>query len=230
MNLADSLKSVLKNKSHHIFSDLWKEDVANILTDIGHDIAQLAKSGVSSVKNLKSNGIKFNFKEIVESGADALLILKVLPERVSEAYKYFNYDLQDELEKMDDPKQKKIFGLKVFGALSSFTIGSIYSVKKSASDFSLKGLKRKNAFTQFIIAEIIFKISQLFIHKFLNEVEKLVTDEDDLRNVRYFKELVTSRKQTEDDLQTVEEIEESDPAIRIVENLKYYIMTGKRLT
>ncbi len=230
MNLADSLKSVLKNKSHHIFSDLWKEDVANILSDIGHDIAELAKSGVNSVKNFKSNGIKFNFKEVVESGADALLILKVLPERVSEAYKYFNYDLQDELEKMEDPKQRKIFGLKVFGALSSFTIGSIYSVKKSASDFSLKGLKRKNAFTQFIIAEIIFKLSQLFIHKFLNEVEKLVTDEEDLKNVRYFKELISHRKNMDDDVQAVEEIEESDPAIRIVENLKYYIMTGKRLT
>lgn len=230
MNLADSLKSVLKNKSHHIFTDLWKEDVANILRDIGSDIAQVAKSGVKSFKDIKNQGIKFNLKETLESGADALLILKVLPGRVKDGFNFFREDLADEMEKQSNGKNKKIFVLKVFGALTSFTVSSIYSVKKSAGDFSLKGLRRKNAFTQFIIAEIIFKLSQLFIHKFLNEVEKLVTEEEDLKNVRYFKELISDRAQMEANAKNMEDLEKSDPAIRIVENLKNYIMTGKRLT
>lgn len=230
MNLADSLKSVLKNKSHHIFSDVWKEDVARIVRDIGADIAQLAKSGASSFRHIKQHGIKFNFKETLESGADALLIIKVLPERIKEAFKFFNYDFHDELEKIQEPKLKKIFVLKVFGALTSFTIGSIYSVRKSATEFSMKGLRRRNAFTQFIIAELIFKISQLFIHKFLNEVEKLVTDEEDLKNVRYFKELVSDRSQMQETAEDIEGLEDTDPAILVVQNLKNYIMTGKRLT
>lgn len=230
MNLADSLRSVLKNKSHHIFTDLWKEDVANILRDIGSDIAQVAKSGAKSFKDIKNHGIKLNLKETLESGADALLILKVLPGRVKDGFHFFREDLADEIEKLTDGKQKKIFVLKVFGALTSFTVGSIYSVKKSAGEFSLKGLRRKNAFTQFIIAEIIFKLSQLFIHKFLNEVEKLVTDEEDLKNVRYFKELISDRAQMEASAENMEDLEPSDPAIRIVENLRNYVMTGKRLT
>lgn len=226
MNLADSLKSVLKNKSHHIFTDLWKEDAAKIVREIGTDIGHMAKT----VRSIKDRNFKFNFKELLESGADALLILKVLPERVKEAYKYFHYDLQDEFEKIEDPKQKKILGLKIFGALTSFTIGSIYTIRKSAADFSMKGLRRRNAFTQFIIAEVIFKLSQIFISKFLNEVEKLVTDEDDLKNVRYFKDLLSDREQMLANAEIMEVLEEADPAIRIVENLKYYIMTGKRLT
>lgn len=226
MNLADSLKSVLKNKSSHIFSDLWKEDGIRIVRDIGTDLSQMAKSA----RSFKDRGFKFNLKELIESGADALLILKVLPDRVSEAYKYFHYDLQDEFEKIEDPKQKKILGLKIFGALTSFTIGSIYSVRKSAADFSMKGLRRRNAFTQFIIAEVIFKLSQLFISKFLLEVEKLVTDEEDLKNVRYFRDLLSDREQLMANADNLEVLEETDPAIRIVENLKYYIMTGKRLT
>ena len=230
MNLADSLKSVLKNKSHHIFSDMWKEDVAKIVRDIGTDIAQLLKTGASSVRNIKQHGLKFNFKETLESGADALLILKVLPDRIREAFKYFNYDFHDELEKIKDPKLKKIFVLKVFGALTSFTIGSIYSVRKSATEFSMKGLRRRNAFTQFIIAEVIFKLSQLFFHKFLNEVEKLVTDEEDLKNVRYFKDLVSDRSQMQENAEEMQELEDTDPAILVVQNLKSFIMTGKRLT
>jgi hypothetical protein len=230
MNLADSLKSVLKNKSHHIFNDMWKEDVAHIIRDIGDDIAHMAKSGAKSFKHLKNHGLKINVKEMLESGADALLILKVLPGRVKDGFHFFREDLADELEQQTDSKHKKIFALKVFGALTSFTVGSIYSVKKSAGDFSIKGLKRKNAFTQFIIAEIIFKISQLFIHKFLTEAEKLITDEEDLKNVRYFKELISDRSQMEANAEKMEEFEASDPAIRIVENLRNYIMTGKRLT
>lgn len=230
MNLADSLKSVLKNRSHHIFSDMWKEDVAKIVRDIGADIAQLMKSGASSVRHIKSHGLKFNFKETLESGADALLILKVLPERIREGFKYFNYDFHDELEKIPDPKLKKIFVLKVFGALTSFTIGSIYSVKRSATEFSMKGLRRRNAFTQFIIAEVIFKLSQLFFHKFLHEVEKLVTDEEDLKNVRYFKDLVSDRTQMRETAENIQGVEETDSAILVVQNLKNYIMTGKRLT
>lgn len=230
MNLADSLKSVLKNRSHHIFNDLWKEDVLRILREIGNDVAHMAKSGVSSVRNIRQHGIKFNFKETLESGADALLILKVLPERIREAFKYFNYDFHDELEKISDPKLKKIFVLKVFGALTSFTIGSIYSVRKTATEFSMKGLRRRNAFTQFIIAEVIFKLSQLFIHKFLNEVEKLVTDEEDLKNIRYFKELVSDRSQMQENANEMQDLEVTDPAILVVQNLKNFIMTGKRLT
>jgi len=190
----------------------------------------MLKSGVSSVKNIKHHGFKFNFKETLESGADALLILKVLPERIREGFKHFNYDFHDELEKIPDPKLKKIFVLKVFGALTSFTIGSIYSVKKSATEFSMKGLRRRNAFTQFIIAEIIFKLSQMFFHKFLNEVEKLVTDEEDLKNVRYFKDLVSDRSQMQENAEEMQDIEDTDPAILVVQNLKSYIMTGKRLT
>lgn len=230
MNLADSLKSVLKNKSHHIFSDMWKEDVTRIVRDIGTDIAQLAKSGAGSLRHIKQHGLKFNFKESLESGADALLILKVLPERIREAFKFFNYDFHDELEKIHDPKLKKIFVLKVFGALTSFTIGSIYTVRKSATEFSMKGLRRRNAFTQFIIAEVIFKLSQLFIHKFLHEVEKLVTDDEDLKNIRYFKELVTDRSQMQENAEKMQNLEETDSAILVVQNLKNYIMTGKRLT
>lgn len=229
MNLADSLKSVLKNKSHHIFADLWKRDVTTVLHDIAQDVANLAKTGLKSVHGLKTRRSKFSLKETMESGADALLILKILPGRVKEAFQHFNHDLHDELEKQD-AKQKKIFILKVFGALTSFTLGSIYSVKRSTGEFSLKGLRRKNAFTQFIIAEIIFRISQLFIQKFLLEVEKLVTDDEDLKNIRYFRELITDRKEIENAEETNLSSEISDPAIRLVENLKNYIMTGKRLT
>lgn len=228
MNIADSMKNVLRTKSQIIFNDIWRDDLKNILMDISDDISHMIKSGASSFKNLKRNKFRFNFKEMVDSGTDALLIFKVLPGRVKDGFMHFKDDLQHELEKLEDSKHKTFFCLKVFGALSSFTIGTIYGFKRGTADFTIKGLKRKNAFTQFIVAEIVFKISQLFIQRFLDEVEKEVNDPDELKNLRYFKELISSRSKLENHKNSEPDELPGDPAIIIVENLKTYIMTGKR--
>jgi dsDNA-binding SOS-regulon protein len=226
MNLADSMKSVLKNKSN-IFTDFWKEDLKMILSEVGEDFMRLFKNSNASVKQLRNTKLKVSAKEAFESGADFLIILKLLPSRIREGFTYFRSDLIDELEKFPDQKHKTIFSLKVLGALTSFTIGSIYSLKKGTADFSLKGLRRKNAFTQFIVAEIIFRVSQVFLQRFLDEVEKEVTEPEDLKNLRYFKGLLLQRSKAEDG--SHENVpEHGDRSIQIVENLKKYIMTGKR--
>lgn len=228
MNLADSMKKILRGKGHNIFADFWKDDVQKILKDVGQDFAHMAKSGASSYRDVKKNGIKITAKEMYESATDTLLIFKVLPARISEGFLHFKEELLQELDNQPDQKHRTIFSLKVIGALTSFTLSTIYSIKRGKTDFSFTGLKRRNAITQFIVAELVFKMSQVFISRFLTELEKEVSDPDDLKNVRYFKELISDRAKADENHDINETPVEHDRAIEIVEGLKHFIMTGKR--
>jgi hypothetical protein len=225
MNLADSLKHVLKNKSQNILSDFWKRDLKVILTSFGNDIGQMYKSGAASLKNLKETGAKLSVKEMGESLTDAFLIVKVLPGRIKEAFIFFKDDLLLELDNQPDAKQKAIFSFKILGALTSFILGIIYNVKRGQTEINLKGLKTRNAFTKFIVAELIFKITQHFFQRFLQELETELTDPEDIKNIRYFRQLLSDRSELPQD----SELDPSDKSIEIVENFRNYILTGKRI-
>lgn len=229
MNLADSVKYVLKNKSQNVFKEFWKDDLANFFSESKSDISHFFKSSFEQFKKLKRGGVKISAKEMLESASDALTIFKVIPRRVKEGFAYFREDFIEELEKKTDQKQKTIFCLKVMGTLSSFIVGAVYNLKIGKSDLGFVGIRTKNAFTQFLVAELIFKISQVLIIKFLTEVEKQMEDPDELNNVRYFKTLLSDRDKIESERENLgEEASPGDPSIVIVDELKNYIMTGKR--
>lgn len=225
MNLADSVKYIFKNKSSHFVKELWKEDLKTIATDVTNDVTYFMRKAPSSLKSFKNKKPRINAREFFESSADMLLILKVFPGRIKRGFGFFKDDFLDELEKFPDQKQKTIFVLKVFGAISSFSLGAFYNLKIGKTDFALVGLRRRNAFTRFLVAELIFKISRRMMQRFLNELEILVTEKDDLNHVRYFKELLADRTKA---LEVIKEapLEQGDRAIEIVESLKTYIMKG----
>lgn len=225
MNLADSLKHVLKNKSQHILTEFLSRDLKIILSNFSDDISKMYRSGKTSLKNLRHDGVKLSFKEMGESIIDAFLILKVMPLRIREAFGYFKEELLQELDQQNDPKGKALLSFKVLGALTSFILGVIYNVKRGQTEFSMKGLRHRNAFTKFIVAELIFKITQHFFLRFLQELEQELTDPDDLKNVRYFRQLLSD--QALPDEESVD-TQGGDRAIEMVENFKNYILTGKR--
>jgi hypothetical protein len=225
MNIADSLKHVLKSKSQNILSDFLSRDLKIILTSFSKDVSHMYKSGASSLHQIKNGGVKFSPMDIHEAMVDSWLILKVFPRRVKEALVFFKDDLLEELEKQADPKQKAIFSFKVLGTITSFTLGIIYNVKRGQTEFNLKGLKRRNAFTRFIVAELIFKITQHFLQRILSEVEQELTDPEDKKSIRYFRQLLAERSELAEAYG--DEID-ADKAIEIIEDFKNHILTGKR--
>ena len=225
MNIADSLKHVLKSKSQNILSDFWSRDLKIILSSFSEDISHMYKSGTSSLHQIRNGGVKLSARDIQEAIVDSWLILKVLPRRVKDALVYFKDDLLEELEKQSDSRQKAIFSFKVLGALTSFTVGMIYNVKRGQTEFNLKGLKRRNAFTRFIVAELIFKITQHFLLRILSEVERDLTDPEDKNNIRYFRQLLAERNEMSE---TPDDENGADKAIEIIEDFKNHILTGKR--
>lgn len=225
MNLADSVKYIIKNKSSHVVKELWKEDLKTIILDVANDLTYFMRRAPTSLKSFKKHKHKINAKELLESTADSLLIIKVLPGRIKRGFSFFKEDFLIEMEKLPDQKHKTIFVLKVFGAISGFAIGTFYNLNIGKTDFALVGLRRRNAFTRFLVAELIFKISRRMMQRFLNELEQVVSEKDDMDHVRYFKELLADRTKAME-LIKGNPIEPGDRAIEIVESLKTYIMKG----
>ncbi len=227
MNLAESMKYVLKNKGQNLFSTFWKEDVKIVLKDMKKDMGQLVKSGSGKIKEFKKQSLKETVADIKDSALDAVTIFRILPSRIKQAFIYFREDLLKELEDLPEQKDKTIFCLKIIGVLSSFTLTALYGAKKTRGDLSLKGLKRTTAFTQMLAAELVMRVSQVFVLRFISEVESQMSDDEELKKLRYFKSLLSDGSKNFQAFKD-EPLEEGDAAVRIVESLRTFILTGVR--
>jgi hypothetical protein len=220
MNLTESMKYVFKNKGTNLLSDFWKEDLRSILREVKDDVTHAFNT--SSDKKFRPN-----LSDWRDSAFDALTIIRHTPHRVKKGFAYFQEDFLKELENQKDSKEKAIFCLKVLGALTSFAISAAYGVRKARVDMYLPGIKNsRSAFTQFLLTELILKMSRLFIMRFISEVEKQISDVEELKKLDFFKKMLSENQKQ--DVDEVIEAMPGDKAFEIVESLKSYVMTGKK--
>lgn len=229
MNVAESMKHVLKNQSQALFTNFWKDDLKVILLEMKSDVRKLVSEGPSRFKSLKKKGFKNTITDVFEATVDTVTVFRLIPKRLKQGFQFFREDFLEELEKLEDQKLKTMFSLKVIGALSSFAVGAFYGFKKSQTDISFKGLRRKGAFTQYIVMELVFRVSHLFILRFINEIEKNITDQDESKKLKYFKRMLSDPKNVKPE-NGIEPSLEVDKSFEIVEDLKNYVITGERNT
>lgn len=228
MNLAESMKHVLMAKGQMIFTQFWKDDLTLIARDFKKDFVDLGKSSRHKLKTLKRQSIKETALEIKESAVDTVLIFKVIPGRIRDGFIIFQDQLLAELESLPDQKQKTIFCLKVIGALGGSTLSAFRGMRKGGNSLNFSGLRIRNAFTHYVVTELVFKLSQVFILRFLSEVEKELTDEHDRKNIKFFKDILSDNARLEEsELFHETPLEPGDRALAIVEGLRNYIMTGQ---
>lgn len=227
MNIVDSIKHVLKNnEGESFFVMFWKKDLSVYLLEMGKTLKSAFGSKDSLMKSYKDKGLNGSLKGMKDSAVDTAIVLKNAPRRVQEAFSYFRDDLVRELEELPDQKQRAIFCMKIIGALTSFSLGAVQNIKRSRRDQPFLGLKNKNALTQFLMAEVVLKVSQLFILRFMSEIETQLDSEDEIRRLRYFKTLL--KNAADPDFGPSDTDLDQDEAIHIVEALKNYILTGQR--
>ncbi len=219
MNISESIKHVLKNERQNFFASFWKDDVGLVAREISQDFFQFLKQG----DRLRRQKFSASLKQFKETGQDTLGILKVIPLRIKKGFDFFKEDLLHELEMQPDPKHRALFSMKVIGALASFSLGSFYSVKQARLQSSFPG---KKAISQFLISQLVFKISRLFILRFIEEIEKQITEKEDLQNIQYFKSIIAS---TDLDREDASVNTHGDEAVAIVDALRTYILTGQRV-
>jgi hypothetical protein len=219
MNLTDSMKFVLRNKGRNIFTEFWKEDLKIILKDVKQDLGQVIKRHPDE----KTHG---NLKDWKESAFDAVTVIRHTPKRVKNGFAYFREDFLKELENQTDSKEKAVFCLKVLGALTSFAASAVYGVRKAKTNISLPGLRTKNAFTHFLIAELVLKLSLSFIHRFILEVEKQISEPEEKNKLKFFKKMLSDKSLNPSD--ELPQSEPGDKAFEMVEAFKRFILTGER--
>jgi hypothetical protein len=231
MNLAESIKYVLKTRGQELFTSFWREDVLLVLAEFKRDFVDTVKHGRERFQQLRQQGLRQTWQEVRDSAADTVMILSVIPRRMQEGFTQFRDDFLLELEQQTDQKQKTVFSLKVIAALSGFALSAFYGKKQAKPGApSITGLKARNAFTQYLVSELILKISRVFILRFLDEVETQLTDDEDLKNLRFFKGLLSDRQLGKATAELAEEQMPTagDRALILVESLKNYILTGKK--
>ena len=216
MNLADSIKKVLKNRNNSINLFL-KEDLKAIVLDFKDDWVKLLKDTNSLMHKLRQDGFKPTLLELGQSIKNLFIVLKYLPTRIFNGLNFFKTDFLEEIENCQDQKEKTLLSLKVLGALTHYAITSFYEFKKGNSKIRIKGLGPLNTVSNIIIAELVFKITSSFILRLFEAIEAELSAEQDKKHFIYFKQLIIN---TEID-------QEWDNSVIIVEKFKKYVMTGE---
>lgn len=159
MNLAESMKYVLKNKSQNIFKLLVKEDFKNIVKDFAGELVTTTKKRKNSFKNFSFKESFSNAKDSVQS---SVFLMKAIPHRVNNGFRIFSTELMRELDKLPDQKQKTIFSMKVLAGISKFALSSAYDV--GLGDAKLLGIGRhKNIVANVVLSRLMFKTIQSLI-------------------------------------------------------------------
>ena len=187
MNLGEAMTFVFKSKGQNILQDFWKEDVIQILSDVISGSSRLFKGGHSRLKNVSLKDLPRN---LVSSGKEVMHISRVMPGRMKKALSGLQSDMLNELDLRSDSKEKALFCLKVFGVLSSSTFTTLPNIPALGKELSLGKIRVRSAFAKFILAELIFRFVSAFLRRFLNEVERELTEEADLAQLRYFRRVL----------------------------------------
>lgn len=213
MNLAESMKYVLKNKTQNILSSLIKEDLKNL---------------VKNSTNIKRFSLKDSFTEVKGSLLTTALLIKAIPQRINEGFRIFSLELMQELDKLPDQKQKTMFCMRVLAGLSKFALSSAYDV--GFGDAKLLGFgKVKNVYSRVLVSKLLFKSIQAFIIKFIEEIEKEITDPNELKNLQSFRTIVLDDSGNAIDKFFEGVTDPDDRAFMIVDNFKRFILTGEKL-
>lgn len=211
------MKFVLKNSRQSLFKDFIFQDVKTIFNHLKSDFRKLLKerSGTPSLSSIKDSTI------------ETAHVLKAIPGRMKKGFQFFKEDFIEELDQLEDPKDKAIFCMKVIGALTSFAVEIVYDLRRSAHMIYIPGATKKTAISEFFFTELVVQLSRLFVLRLIGEIEKHISGEDDLSNLKYFKHMLLVRPENEN----IEEWKTNDSeygSFQLVENLRNYILTGKR--
>lgn len=221
LNLIDSLKHVLKNSGQSLLQGFLLEDVKAVMKSIKEDLQQFISDVVKS-RDSKSNFLKYsNLKDMT---LDTFHVIREIPPRIKTGFNHFKKEFVEELDRLEDPVDKTVFSMKVLALLASDVAGIVYDLRKG-STIQVHGLKKRTALTDFLLSEIVLRLSQLFVARFLSEIEKNVTNEEDLGKLKFFKKMIMGKQKYAPE--QWETTDRGDKAFQLVDSFKNYIMTGK---
>jgi len=210
MKLSDSLKYVLKVKSHQVFTTAVVQAVKGSFT--------------------QDNGFSFKhgFRNIKDNAVTTFLIIKDLPLRLQTGFQLFFTDYIQELALISSPTERAKFAMKTLACLTRLVVSGFYDI--GLGNMNLIGGKKMAPLTKLAMARMVFKTLQSVIVQMVDEVSVQIENEDDRKQLQRYKELLLDDKRNAIDLIFEEVVDTNDPSYKIVDNFKNYIFTGERLS
>lgn len=192
MKIWEASTVILKTRRANLLQGFWKEDLKDIVIDLKDNWDML-----KSPKNIKANL------------RDAKSLLIDLPFRVKIAFGDFKRDFFAEAARIDDPKEKAVFTLKVAGLLTALIYNTFEEYQMSY--LQLGGKKMSRVFA----IGILLRVGHAFVLRFLNELEGELTDPEDLKKIQFLRMTLEGEEapSAEDELP-------HGPAFDIVDRLK----------
>lgn len=218
MNLSEAMAHVLRHKGQDIVQGFWKEDLASLLGGVLADGASLFRDSREKARGFSITKVP---SVLVDSAKEMIEVTRIMPKRIRKALHDFQEDMIRELDQKADAKEKALFCLRVFGILSSSTLGTFYNLRNPGKNLSLGKLHVKSALAKFLVAELVLRSLRLFFLRFLKEVEKELTNKDDQDHVRYFQGLMGDGAPAAED-----EISRDDPAFKVTDRLRRTLLSG----
>lgn len=211
------MKFVLKNSVQSLLKGFLYEDVKFAFEHLKSDFQQFLKErpGTPSLSSFKDATI------------ETVHILKEIPRRMKMGFNTFREDFIEELDRLEDPKDKAIFCMKVIGALSSFVAGIVYDIRRSGAKIHLPGMANKTALSDFLLTELVVCLSQLFVLRFIGEIEKHVSNEEELSKLRFFRQMLAGKGDPEN-AGGWKGDDPKDKAFQLVDSFRNYIIYGKK--
>ena len=225
MNLADSIKFVLKNRSQKIFSSLIKEDLKNTVKDVPSNIIAFSRMSNRAIRRFS---LKESIGDVKSSLYGTALLVKIIPQRVNLGFKHFGEEFMTEMEKLPEPRERTVFCMKVLAGLSKFALSSAYDV--GIGDIKFLGMGRGKAlYSRVIVSKLMFKTLQAIIIRFIDEIEKEIEGPEDLKQLEALKKIILDDSGNAIDKFFDGVTDPNDRAFAIVENFKNYILTGEKV-
>jgi hypothetical protein len=225
MSLSQSMKNVFKTKGQHLLSAFMKEDVKKIVKDVVADVVVLTKKRNS----IREFSLKHSLQEFRANVQDTAVLLRVIPQRISNGLRIFMTEFIHEMETLPDQKERTVYSMKVLAALSKFAFFSAYELGFSGAPKLLVLGKSRGMYSNLIMSRLLYKSIQAFLVRFIEEVEKDVVDPEELKNLQSFKDIVLDDAGNAVDKFFEGMVDPDDKAFALVENFKNYIFTGELL-
>lgn len=216
-------KKVFRQRGQNIIKDFVKHDGKKIISETIADLVVLAK------KNKINRTLSLStISELKNNLQDTVLLLKIIPQRMRFGLNLFMHEFLAEMSRLPDQKARTVYSMKVIAALSKMAFASAYDLGRGPK-LLFMGKNLRSAYQGIVLSKILFRSVQAFLIRFIEEVEKDITDPEELANLASFKRIILDDEGNSIDKFFAGIVDSEDKAFALVENFRNYIFTGELL-
>jgi hypothetical protein len=214
-------KKVFQQRGQAIIKKFVTQDSKKIITETIADLVVLSKKNNRNLSLPRITELKHTLR-------DTALLLKVIPQRMRFGLNLFMHEFLTEMSSLSDQKSRTVYSMKVIAALSKMAFASAYEVG-TGPKLLVMGKSARSAYSGIVFSRILYRSVQVFLIRFIEEVEKDTVDPQELAQLDSFKRTILDDEGNAIDKLFAGIVDPEDKAFALVDKFRNYIFTGELL-